>query len=114
MNAPVKALNAGMLRHRISIDRLDHEQDETTGAMNAIWTEIASAVPASVEPLSGREFIAAAQTGSTVSARITLRHRPDLNHAMRVRHGATVYRIKAVLPDHKSGKEWQTLLVESE
>lgn len=114
MSAPVKALTAGMLRHRVAIDRQDHEQDGVSGAITTVWTEIAASVPAAVEPLSGREYIAAAQAGSTVSARITVRFRADLNSAMRVRHGETVYRIKAVLPDHKSGKEWQTLLVESE
>ena len=114
MTAPVKTLTAGMLRHRVAFDRQDNEQDQTTGAITTSWTEIAPSVPASVEPLSGREYIAAAQTGSTVSARITIRFRADLNAAMRVRHDSTTYRIKAILPDHKSGREWQTLLVESE
>ena len=114
MSAPAKALTAGMLRHRVAIDRQDHHQDGVSGAITTVWAEIAASVPASVQPVSGREYIAAAQTGSIVSARITIRFRADLNHAMRVRHGATVYRIKAILPDHKSGKEWQTLLVESE
>lgn len=114
MSAPVKLLTAGMLRHRVAIDRQDNDQDQTTGAIATTWTEIAASVPAAVEPLSGRDYIAAAQTGSSVSARITVRFRADLNSAMRVRHGDTTYRIKAVLPDHKSGREWQTLLVESE
>lgn len=114
MSAPIKSLSAGMLRHRISIDRQDHAQDDTTGAIVTTWTQIAASVPAAVEPLSGREYIAAAQTGSSITARITIRRRAGMNHAMRVRHGEAVYRIKAILPDHKSGKEWQTLLVESE
>jgi len=114
MNAPVKVLTAGMLRHRIAFDRQDHQQDETTGAITTEWAEIAASVPAAVEPLSGNAFIAAAQAGTSVAARITVRHRADLNHSMRIRHGESVYRIKAILPDPKSGKEWQTLLVESE
>lgn len=114
MIAPVKVLTAGMLRHRVAIDRQDNEQDQTTGELTTVWTEIAASVPAAVEPLSGRDYIAAAQAGSSISARITVRFRADLSSAMRVRHGSTIYRIKAVLPDHKSGKEWQTMLVESE
>lgn len=102
-----------MLRHRISIDRQDHAQDGTTGATVTTWTQIATGVPAAVEPLSGRDFIAAAQNGSSITARITLRFRSEMNHAMRIRHGQTIYRIKAILPDHKSGHEWQTVLVES-
>ncbi len=113
MSAPVKVLTAGMLRHRISIDRQVNSQDVTSGAVSTAWTEIASGVPAAVEPLSGRDFIAAAQSGSSITARITLRFRSEMNHAMRIRHGETIYRIKAILPDHKSGHEWQTVLVES-
>jgi len=114
MTAPVKVLTAGMLRHRVAIDCQDNDQDQTTGAITTTWSEVAASVPAAVEPLSGREYIAAAQTGSTVSARITIRFRADLNAAMRVRHDSTIYRIKAILPDHKSGREWQTMLVDSE
>jgi SPP1 family predicted phage head-tail adaptor len=109
-----KALSAGSLRHRVAIDRQDHAQDIDTGAIVTTWAEIAASIPAAVEALSGREYIAAAQIGSKVTARITIRFRADLNAAMRVRHGTTVYRIKAILPDHRSGQEWQTLLVESE
>ena len=91
MTAPVKVLTAGMLRHRVSFDRQDYEQDESTGAMTTVWTEVAVSIPAAVEPLSGREFIAAAQAGSAVVARITIRYRAGMNPAMRVRHGETVY-----------------------
>lgn len=110
----MKKLLPGALRHRIAIDNQEHAQDQTTGAIVTSWAEIAASVPAAVEPLSGREFISAAQVGSKVSARITIRPRQDINESMRVRHGANTYRIKAVLPDPNSGKEWFTLLVESE
>lgn len=113
MTAAIRHLSAGSLRHRIAIDRQDHYQDEETGAILTTWTEIAASVPAAVEPLSGREYIAAAQTGSAVSARITIRHRPYLDHSMQIRHGETIYRIKAILPDPRSGREWLTLLVEA-
>lgn len=114
MNAPAQALAAGALRHRIAIERQDHLQNGDTGEITPTWTEIAASVPAAVEPLSGREYIAANQKGSKVSARITVRHRLDLNTAMRIRHGAALYRIHAILPDNRSGREWLTLLVESE
>ena len=112
MSTASKTLFAGALRQRVSIDRQDHVQDGTTGAITTSWTQIASSVPANIEPVSGREFVAAAQVGSILTARITIRFRPSLNAAMRVRHGDTIYRIKAILPDPNSGKEWLTLLVE--
>ena len=113
MSTTAKPLSAGVLRHRIAINREDSTQDETTGAMIAAWVEIAASVPASIVPLSGREFIAAAKPTSRVMARITIRYRPNLTAAMRIRHGAITYSITAILPDPNSGKEWLTLLVES-
>jgi len=111
MNA--QPLSAGALRHRVSIERQNNVQDEETGAIVTGWLEIAASVPASVEPVSGRDYIAAAQAESTITARITVRYRPNLNASMRIRHRNTIYRIKAILPDPNSGKEWLTLLVES-
>lgn len=108
-----KPLSAGALRHRITIERQDNVQDEDTGAIVTGWTEFAANVPACIEPVSGRDYIAAAQAQSSITARITLRYRPDLNAAMQIRHGTTLYRIKAILPDPNSGREWLTLLVES-
>ena len=108
-----KPLSAGTLRHRITIERQDNVQAEDTGAIVTGWTELAASVPASVEPVSGRDYIAAAQAGSSITARITVRYRSNLNASMRIRHGNTIYRIKAILPDPNSGKEWLTLLAES-
>ena len=113
MSGQVKALAAGSLRQRITIERPEFAQDTITGETTRTWVELASNVPASVQPVSGGEFIAAAKAESRITARIKVRFRPDLNAAMRVRHGATVYAIQAVLPDPNTGREWLTLLVES-
>lgn len=113
MNAAKNSLSAGSLRHRIAFDRQDTLQDPTTGEVSTVWTQVASDVPAAVTPLSGREYMLAAQLKSAITARITVRYRADLNTAMQVRHGGNTYRIQAILPDNGSGKEWLTLLVES-
>lgn len=113
MSTAVKTLSAGVLRHRVAIDRQDSTQDEATGTMTTTWAEIAASVPAQISPVSGREFIAAAKPGSSITARIQIRYRPNLTAAMRIRHGATIYQITAILPDPNSGREWLTLLVES-
>ena len=110
----VKPFAAGKLRQRIGIYRADLLQDPDTGEMETTWIGVAIGVPASVEPLSGREFIAAASPKSTTAARIVIRYMANLNAAMRIRHNATTYNIKAILPDSNSGNEWLTFLVESE
>lgn len=106
-------LRAGALRHRITIERQQQTQDQETGAVSNGWTTLATDVPASVEPLSGKDFIRAAQLASAITARITIRYRPDVDTNQRIRHDATTYIIKAALPDPNSGREWLTLLVES-
>lgn len=111
---PIKNLTAGMLRHRIAIDRQTYNQDPTTGAVDTVWFEIAANVAALVEPLTGQAAMEAAQRASTVAAHITIRQRADLDPAMRIRHRELTYRIKAIMADPKSGLEWQCLLVESE
>lgn len=113
MNAPAKSLAAGSLRQRIAIEQPVVTQNGLTGEMLTVWAEIARNVPASVQPVSGSEFIAAAKVESTITARIKIRFRPNLNAAMRIRHGETIYAIKAILADPNTGREWLTLLVES-
>jgi SPP1 family predicted phage head-tail adaptor len=109
-----KTLPAGKLRHRITIERKTHLQDPTTGSLTPSWSPVAQNIHAAVEPLSGREFIAAAQTQNAISARITIRYRDGILPSMRVVHGTTVYNIIAVIPDPNTGREWLTLMVESE
>ena len=104
-------LEAGKLRHRVDIEKQTYVQDATTGEMTTTWTAHAASIPASIEPLSAREFIQAAATQSAVTARITIRYLPGVTAAMRVKHGATIYNIHGVLSDRSSGIEYLTLPV---
>lgn len=101
-------LQAGKLRHRITLQHNLQTQDPQTGAMLDGWADVAQ-LWARVEPLSVRDFIAAQAAQSLVSHRITLRYRAGLQAGMRVLHGAAVYRVLGVLPDPRSGREYLTL-----
>lgn len=103
-------MQAGRLRHRVTIQNRVETQDPTTGAIAVSWADVAT-VWAAVEPLSAREFIAAQAAQSQVSARITIRYRAGVTAAMRIVHGATLYNIEGVIPDNRSGREWLTLPV---
>lgn len=103
------SLEAGRLRHRVSIERVSYTQDATTGAMVETWSEIAK-VWAAVEPLSAREFVQSAAGQSEVTARITIRTR-DIQATDRIIHRGTVYNIRGVLADKDSGLEYITLPV---
>lgn len=102
------ALSAGRLRHRVRIEKPTHKQDQVTGEMTQCWELVADKVPAAIEPLSAREFIAAQAVQSQVTARIVIRHR-DIDPTMRIIHKGRAYNIHGVLPDADSGIEYLTL-----
>lgn len=103
-------MEAGRLRHRVTIEQPSDAQDSSTGALTRSWSTLAT-VWAEIAPLSAKEFIAAQAVDSEVSARITIRYRDDVTAAMRIVYGSTVYNIAGVLPDPVSGKDWLTLPV---
>lgn len=106
-------IKAGRLRHRIEIQQRAQVQDPVTGEMINGWQPVPGMdkVPASVEPLSARDFIAAQAGQSEISARIVIRYRPGVLSTMRIIHRGKVYGIKGVLPDKDSGLEYLTLPV---
>lgn len=101
-------MQAGRLRHLITLQRKQQTQNPNTGAMITTWVPVAS-VWAAVEPLSAREFVAAQAVQSNVSVRITVRYRPGITAAMRILHDGKVYGITGVLADKDSGREYLTL-----
>lgn len=108
------SLQAGRLRHRVSLQYPEYTQDATTGENTLAWVEAAH-VWASIEPVSAREFVESQATQSQVSARIVIRSRPDVAASWRAVHYVNglqgkVYNIHGVLADRESGLEYQTLV----
>lgn len=105
-------MQAGKLRHRITFQGLDDVQDPESGEMIKGWVTVWDKVPASIEPLSVKDFIAAQATQSELSARITIRYREGVLPSMRILHRDKVYNIEGPpLADSKSGLEYLTLAV---
>ena len=115
------SLDAGKLRHRVRLERLDYlldsngnaVQDPVTGETPREWQEVAT-VWAEIAPISGREFIMSQAIQSQVTARLTIRYRDDVDASMRCVHMRSgrpdvIYNIKAVLADVESGMEYLTL-----
>lgn len=92
-------MKAGQLDQRVQIIRLVEGYDEI-GQPLTDWLPIVSTWGA-VEPLAGREYIAAAAAVSEVTTRIRLRYRPGITSADRVSHEGKVYGITSVI-DHRS------------
>ncbi|WP_295460500.1 phage head closure protein [uncultured Pseudomonas sp.] len=105
-------MRAGQLRQRVMLQRDGRHQDPDTGEMISGWSNLTSkAIPCSVEPVSGREFIAGQATQNEVTARIVIRYRAGVTSGMRAVHRDVIYNIEAVLPDKNSGREYLTLMV---
>jgi len=98
---------AGSLRHLVSLQRRETARNPGTGAVNHAWVPVVK-LWASIEPLSAREFIAAAAQQSKVTVRIVTRRDARVTHGMRFVHQGRVYNIEGVLPDKGSGREYQT------
>lgn len=104
------SLKAGKLRHVVSIEENDPIVD-SSGEKIENWVAVFPRVYASIEPLSARELFAAGAEQSEVVARITIRFRTGLNHAMRIVHRGQCYNIQGLQPDNESGLEWLTIPV---
>lgn len=102
------ALAAGKLRHRLLIQKPVTTQDQQTGEMKVVWTDVAS-VWGSMEPLSAREFIAANTEQSEVRGKAVIRYRDDIDATMRIVYRGKRHNILGVLADNVSGLEYVTL-----
>jgi SPP1 family predicted phage head-tail adaptor len=89
------SLPAGRLRHRIEIQNYEMTQDDW-GQPIYTWTHWAD-VWASVEPLQGREFLAAMALQSQTTVRIRMRYRPGVTSQMRVLFDGRIYSIDSVI-----------------
>lgn len=109
-------MQAGTLRHLITLQRSTEVQD-TAGQIEQDYEDIET-VRASIEPLSGREYIAAQQVQAEVTTRIQVRYRPGFDATARILHlddsgenvEADIYDVQAALPDPVSGRRWITFL----
>lgn len=102
-------MDAGILRHRVNIERRVNSQDPETGAVTPAWVPVARDVAAAIEPLSVREFIAGQAMQSEVTTRIVIRYRAGLDASMRIKHGKMIYLPAGFLADKDSGKEYLTI-----
>ena len=96
-------MRAGDLTERVTVERFTSTQDELGQPIEA-WAPLFTCW-AAVEPLTGREYIAAQAAMSEVKVKIIMRYRPGITPADRVSHGGQVYGIEAVIDVHSSRRE---------
>lgn len=89
---------AGGLKRRITLQQHGTGADEL-GQPVLTWVDVAT-IYASIEPLSGRELLAAQAVQSEVSHKITIRYQPQFANpkamaAMRIIYNSRVFNIHA-------------------
>lgn len=105
-------MNAGKLRHRITIQQQQESTKDSYGALVESWLDVAASIWASVEPLSGREFYAAQQVNSETTTRITIRYRSGVISKMRAVYGERIYDILSVIDPEERHIEMQLMCKE--
>ena len=103
-------MRAGLLRNEIIIQQrtAGSPQQTATGAPSESWTTYAT-VRASIDPVLGREFFAAEQIQSNISAKIRIRYQSGVTDGvttlMRVNHDGVIYNIEAVINVNNRNRE---------
>jgi SPP1 family predicted phage head-tail adaptor len=102
------------LRHRITFQQQEHQQDSESGDEVVVWVDVVlpdgtplTNVPAEVLTGPGREFLASRATQAEGSARINLRWFPGLDLTWRVLWGGNTYNISSAEQDATARKEWR-------
>ncbi len=93
-------MRAGPLRHRLSV-LAEQRTPDGMGGYRQGWVEMRK-VWAEITLPTGRVDVVAQQLQSIVTAEIRCRPAADLIVGRRLVHGATLYRIDAVLPDNRN------------
>lgn len=103
-------MRLGPLNKRITFQSPKTGRD-TFGQPLVGWDDVAT-VWASVEPISGRELLAAQQMQGEVTHRIRLRYLAGITTATRILFGARVFDIQSAINAREAGASLEILAVE--
>lgn len=115
-------MRAGDLRRRVTIQTRVTTRD-TAGQQSTAWTDYLTGVPANIQPLTGRELLAAQAINTEVSHTIAVRWTaaladPKAVAAMRVRYATPAvtryFNILASMNIDERNKQIDLLAVEGE
>lgn len=101
-------MRAGRLRHYVTLQEKSVTRDAMGGEV-VTWVDKATAVPAEIVELSGKNLNAAQQVHPELSATVRLRYRSDLTPQWRVKHGARVFSIIG-MPINRDARNVELLL----
>lgn len=88
-------MKSGKLRHRVTVQQKVVTRD-AYGAEVVTWQEFAT-LWMSVEPLSGREYVAMRHSESDISTRFRCRYKAGLDTAMRLLFNGQAFDIREII-----------------
>ena len=94
-------MKSGPLNRRVTIQSPTTVQD-ANGEIIPGWTDVAT-VWASIDDITGREYVAAGATQDSVQTKIGIRYRAGIVPKMRVLHGSIEYDVESVLGQDRVG-----------
>ena len=100
---PGAFMKAGDLDQRVTVERYTSTEDELGQPIQS-WAPLFTCW-AAVEPLVGREYLAAQAAVSEVTARVTMRYRTGITAQDRVIHDGKTYGIVSVIDVRSQGRE---------
>lgn len=95
-------IQAGKLRHRIDIQEQSITRDSVGGEVIS-WSNVSTAIPAMVEPLSMNEVFRAQQSQSQITMRVKIRYQSGIDPKMRLVYNSENYDIESIInPDFRN------------
>jgi SPP1 family predicted phage head-tail adaptor len=101
-------MNPGRLRHKIDIQQ-ELTTQNTYGEPTHSWVTFLSSVPASIEPIRGREYFASDKMNAEITHRIRMRFRLGVKAKMRVKYCGRYFDIESAI-NVDEGNEWYELM----
>ncbi len=92
------------LNRKITIQQVTITQDPQTGEMIESWGDFVS-VFAKIEPLVGREYLAAAAIQAEDTTKFTMRYRGDIDAAMRIAFDGKLFNITSIQNIRSANRE---------
>lgn len=96
-------MRAGMLRHKIVVQKFTEVQD-VYGEADKTWTTFKT-LWAHVSPISGREYFDAKQHTSEISHQVKIRHLDGVTPKMRILYDSRYFDIESVINEGERDKQ---------
>ena len=81
------------------------------GEVEDVWTDVTS-IRASINPLSGRDFIGAMKEQAEVTHKVTIRYNPAIKASMRIKFGTRCFRILHIIDTWEQHREMTLIFKE--